>query len=232
MLAKPKTPLTRSPLRRRQGREGEVAAVDEPVAVEQHQAFGGHDSECTRPRARTRRTASPECTRVGRARRVARSARRGRQRDAERRALQRSRQSEAEDRQRRGDARIAETPTRHPHRRSSDAASGPAVVALVGRLAGRRAWSGRGRRDRWARTWRRARATPTPRRRTRSRRAERGRRGRRVGRRRRPRPPRRRCAAAGRRRRSSVLGGPRGGRRRPRRRVAPLPARAAPTARS
>ena len=30
-------------LRRRQGREGEVAAVDEPVAVEQHQAFGGHE---------------------------------------------------------------------------------------------------------------------------------------------------------------------------------------------
>ena len=35
-------------LRRRQGREGEVAAVDEPVAVEQHQAFHGQASECTR----------------------------------------------------------------------------------------------------------------------------------------------------------------------------------------
>ena len=29
-------------LRRREGREREVSAVDEPVAVEQHQAFGGH----------------------------------------------------------------------------------------------------------------------------------------------------------------------------------------------
>ena len=34
-------------LRRRQGREREVAAVDEPVAVEQHQAFGGHVPKCT-----------------------------------------------------------------------------------------------------------------------------------------------------------------------------------------
>ena len=35
-------------LRRRQRRQGEVAAVDEPVAVEQHQAFGGHDPKCSR----------------------------------------------------------------------------------------------------------------------------------------------------------------------------------------
>ncbi len=32
----------------RQGREREVAAIDEPVAVEQHQAFGGHGSKCSR----------------------------------------------------------------------------------------------------------------------------------------------------------------------------------------
>ena len=31
-------------LRGRQGRQGEVSAVDEPVAVEQHEAFGGHGS--------------------------------------------------------------------------------------------------------------------------------------------------------------------------------------------
>ena len=43
MLAKPKTPLTSSPFEVVSGGQGEVAAVDEPVAVEQHQAFGGHD---------------------------------------------------------------------------------------------------------------------------------------------------------------------------------------------
>ena len=42
--------------RGRQRRKGEVAAVDEPVAVEQHQAFGGHEEKCSRgpPGARTR----------------------------------------------------------------------------------------------------------------------------------------------------------------------------------
>ena len=34
--------------RRRQRRKREVAAVDEPVAVEQHQAFGGHEEKCSR----------------------------------------------------------------------------------------------------------------------------------------------------------------------------------------
>ena len=43
MLAKPNAPLTRSPLDVVSGRQREVAAVDQPVAVEQHQAFGGHD---------------------------------------------------------------------------------------------------------------------------------------------------------------------------------------------
>ena len=43
MLAKPKAPLTRSPFDVVSGGQREVAAVDEPIAVEQHQAFGGHD---------------------------------------------------------------------------------------------------------------------------------------------------------------------------------------------
>ena len=40
-------------LRRREGRQGEVSAVDEPVAVEQHQAFGGHVPSVAGDRART-----------------------------------------------------------------------------------------------------------------------------------------------------------------------------------
>ena len=54
-------------LRRRQGRKREVAAVDEPVAVEQHQAFGGHEWSVP---------AGPVRTRSGRAGQAARRPRR------------------------------------------------------------------------------------------------------------------------------------------------------------
>ena len=86
MLANPKTPLTSSPLEVVSGGEGEVAAVDEPVAVEQHQAFGGHGSECSRgpacqgarpgasPRRRRRSARPPRAW--SRCRRRARRARR------------------------------------------------------------------------------------------------------------------------------------------------------------
>ena len=42
-------------LRGRQGRQGEVSAVDEPVAVEQHQAFGGHGCSVREGRVGERR---------------------------------------------------------------------------------------------------------------------------------------------------------------------------------
>ena len=42
-------------LGRREGWQGEVAAVDQPVAVQQHQAFGGHVPKCSR---------GPRCGRV------------------------------------------------------------------------------------------------------------------------------------------------------------------------
>ena len=42
-------------LRRREGREREVSAVDEPVAVEQHQAFCGHGPSVAADRPQPRR---------------------------------------------------------------------------------------------------------------------------------------------------------------------------------
>ena len=42
-------------LRRRQGRQREISAVDEPVAIEQHQAFGGHGPSVAADRRRAAR---------------------------------------------------------------------------------------------------------------------------------------------------------------------------------
>ena len=73
MLQKPKTRVDELALRGRQGREREVSAVDEPVAVEQHQAFGGHGSSVPADRRRAARP-DPAAARPARDQRAVRRA--------------------------------------------------------------------------------------------------------------------------------------------------------------
>ena len=78
MLQKPKTRVDELALRRGQRREGEISAVDQPVAIEQHQAFVGHgssvaagpaDFEDRRAGVSRRSAARSSAGRTGRARR-------------------------------------------------------------------------------------------------------------------------------------------------------------------